>query len=134
MAAPTKLDDDVHARIAAALRAGGTLELAPLATGVGERTLQRWLERGRRGGARNARQVAVLEAVERARAEAEVSLVATMQRQARTSWRAAAWILERRWPERWGRERALGPENGDEPDPLDELDDLAARRRGRPTH
>jgi hypothetical protein len=61
-----------------------------------------------------------------------VSLVATMQRQARTSWRAAAWMLERRWPERWGRDRALAPEGDDEPDPLDALDDVAARRRGRP--
>jgi transposase len=102
MARPTKLDGDLQARIAALLRAGGTLELAAVATGVGERTLQRSLERDRYGGARNARQAALLEAVERARAEAEVSLVATMQRQARTSWGAAAWILERRWPERWG--------------------------------
>ena len=36
-------------RVAAVLRAGGTLELAATATGVGEPTL-RWLERGRHGG------------------------------------------------------------------------------------
>jgi hypothetical protein len=41
--------------------------------------------------------------VERARAEAEVALVALITRASREDWRAAAWLLERSKPQRWGR-------------------------------
>src|SRR4051794_32440167 len=35
-------------------------------------------------------------------ARAEALLVTLIAMAARDSWTAAAWILERRWPERWG--------------------------------
>jgi hypothetical protein len=43
-------------------------------------------------------------------------------------WRAAAWLLERRWPERWTRRRPEQPEPAVE---SDGLDDLASRRDAR---
>ena len=42
-------------------------------------------------------------------------------------WRAAAWLLERRWPERWARLRLEPPVVVES----DELDDLARRRDAR---
>jgi transposase len=87
MRPPTKLDDDVQARIAAVVRAGGTLALAAQATGVGERTVHRWLARGERGGTANAPYRQFREAVERARAEGEGILVAQLSRAAaKGSW------------------------------------------------
>ena len=56
----------------------------------------------------------------------EDELVATVVGAAQVEWRAAAWILERRFPERWTRRGgSLEPavEEG-----FDSLDELAQRR------
>jgi transposase len=66
----------------------------------------------------------------------EDDLVRIVEHDARKSWRAAVWLLERQWPERW----ATGPrraeiegkgEHGDNADPFDSLDELASRRESR---
>jgi hypothetical protein len=68
---------------------------------------------------------------------AEERLVAQVAAGAKTNWRAAAWLLERRYPERWGPVR---PQDESEPgapvvvgadDPFQEVDQLAAKRRAR---
>jgi hypothetical protein len=70
-------------------------------------------------------QVAVAEATQ------EPKLVAVIASEARQgNWRAAAWLLSRLYPSRWGervREIALVPED----DPFAELDELAELRRLR---
>jgi hypothetical protein len=71
-----------------------------------------------------------------ARVLAEERLVAQVAAGAKTNWRASAWLLERRYPERWGPVR---PQEDAEPappavganDPFAEVDQLAARRRAR---
>jgi hypothetical protein len=67
-----------------------------------------------------------------AAATSEPRLLALVAREAPTNWRAAAWMLERRYPERWGlRPRRLEDvEPAPDPsDPFAEVDELAARRR-----
>jgi hypothetical protein len=66
-----------------------------------------------------------------AEATSEVRLVAQVARAAASgSWRAACWLLERKYPQRWGtgsREPELGvPRDGD---PFAAVDELARRRR-----
>jgi hypothetical protein len=72
------------------------------------------------------------EALEQAlqQALAEPRLVAYLAHAARSNWRAAAWLLERRYPERWGAgEREPEPLVPGEADPFREVDQLAERRR-----
>jgi hypothetical protein len=69
------------------------------------------------------------------RATDEMRLVAIVAAAAPTNWRAAAWLLSRRWPERWASRRPVEdeptPPASDPDDPFREVDELAARRRRR---
>lgn len=60
----------------------------------------------------------------------EESLVATIEANTRTDWRAAAWLLARRYPERWGRP-ALRVDDAPASPGADKLDEVAARREAR---
>jgi hypothetical protein len=125
----------VRERIARVIRSGGTIEAAAAVVGVSERSIYVWLERGTRPGRREERYRALREAVERARAEHEAILVAQLGRAAaKGSWRAAAWLLERAYPERWALPHDRPAPEHDDPadDPLDALDELAERRAHRP--
>jgi hypothetical protein len=68
---------------------------------------------------------------------AEPRLIAQVAAAARTQWRAAAFLLERRYPERWAPVRPKAeldvPTVGavDAGDPFAEVDQLAAKRRAR---
>jgi hypothetical protein len=70
-----------------------------------------------------------------ARATEETRLVAVIAAVAgKGNWRAAAWLLERQHPERWGAQRRvqveLQPESKPD-DPCREVDELARLRRER---
>lgn len=70
----------------------------------------------------------------RARAEGELRNVALIAQAARGgSWAAAAWLLERHYPERWGRVLRTSVEPATElaPTTSDSLDELAGRRERR---
>ena len=134
MPRPPQLTAESRAKIVRVVRAGGTDELAASMVGVTERSLYRWLERGRAGGRGSGPYRRLVADVERAQAEREAILVARVSQAAeRGSWRAAAWILERQWPEHWGlRAGGVGDDDGDvAPDALDVLDELAEQRSKR---
>jgi hypothetical protein len=101
---PSKLTPEARDRLCRAIRAGCSLKDAALCAGIDRATLQRWLARGR---AEQAGEYCDLcGAVTRARAECEVRCLALINRAARKDWRAAAWLLERRYPQRFGRPEA----------------------------
>jgi hypothetical protein len=128
---PTPEIIDTLARV---LHAGVALDVAAEAIGLDRHTLEAWLRKGSR--APHGRYRELHTAVVRARAEGEARHVAIIAAAARENWQAAAWLLERGYPERWARlsqrersgnaiERPL-PSAGD---PFAEVDELARRRR-----
>lgn len=147
MARPRKLTPELRDRLATWIRAGNPIPVACKASGIVESTFHDWMDRGRRAleadGVPEGEEpfVEFLESIERAMDETEAALVAMVTRAAqRNGWQAAAWILERRWPERWGKpmERLNGLGSvaaGPAPavDPFEQLDvvtdELAPRRR-----
>lgn len=119
MARPDKLVPEVEQRILDAVRAGAPLRDAAEHAGVDERTVHRWRERGEQPrAAPKFRDFA--QGLRRARAGAKVGAIAAVRRAMRDDWRAAAWYLERCFPEEWGRrcarERAGPPDGAAEPD------------------
>lgn len=100
---PTKLNREVIDRLLLAVRNGSTLETAAALAGVDQSTLFRWIQRGKMGQAPYAQFVVDLE---QALAVAEIRDLTRIRRAAeRGVWQAAAWHLERRWPERWAAVR-----------------------------
>lgn len=105
MGRPSKLTDDTQQRILDALRLGTTQENAARYAGIGPATYYRWLEQGAQDDAPDEYRE-FRDAVEQARAEAEVRNVAIIADAAkRGTWQAAAWFLERSMPKAWSLTR-----------------------------
>lgn len=103
---PTKFTQERADRIVQALRDGNFRITAAALAGVSRHTLKSWLARGR--AQRRGRYRDFLVRVARAEAEAEADDVRLIHDAATAGdWRAAAWKLGRRHPERWGRRREL---------------------------
>jgi hypothetical protein len=96
-----KLTPEVQDQICAAIRAGNYMETAAVYAGIGNSTFKDWMRKGRaapRGGYHD-----FVLAVEKALADSEVRDMALIGRAGETQWQAAAWRLERRYPDRFGR-------------------------------
>jgi transposase len=99
---PTKLTPDLQRQVCDALRRGAYVETAAAMAGVSKVTLYGWLKLGARE--EEGPHVEFLNAVEKAQAEAEMRDLDRVDAAAEGgTWQAAAWRLERRSAERWGR-------------------------------
>ena len=84
------------------IKLGLKYEQAALAAGISDRTLYNWKERGQ--NAKSGIYFQFLQALKKAEAEGEGMLITRIQKEAKEgTWQAAAWILERRHPDRWAR-------------------------------
>jgi len=112
---PRILTAAVQKRIETNIRDGAYSCQAAVAAGVSSQVFYVWMARGRdelerladNPGAEQDPNEAVfvefLEAIEKARAEAEQARVKTIKTASKKQWQAAAWLLERQHPDRWGR-------------------------------
>lgn len=113
---PTKLTKELQARIERAVASGNYIETAAQLNGVHKSTLYRWLKRGNEERERLERNpdaepdpqeapyVEFCDVIQRALAHSEAADVAVIGQAARAGqWQAAAWRLERKFPQRYGR-------------------------------
>jgi hypothetical protein len=100
MSRKTKLTPEAQEKILRHLRIGAYVETAAAAAGISRDTFYDWLKRGANGKAPYAEFSA---AVDQALAESEARDLATILAASKTQWQAAAWRLERRFPDRYGR-------------------------------
>jgi hypothetical protein len=110
-----KLNEEVQKRIVDAIALGNYLDTAAQYGGINPSTFHRWMEKGSRDDAEEP-YASFYEAVENAKAAAEVRAVARIQAAANDgTWQAAAWWLERTRPKKFGRfdrSEVSGPEGG----------------------
>lgn len=123
----TSLTPAISQRIVQLLQGGVSLSVAYQAAGVPKRTFYDWYERGEDGPPLFR---VFREAIDTARAEGEAVLAATIAKAAPDHWQAAAFLLERMYPERWARVSQRKEDESESPpaDPFAEFDELAARR------
>lgn len=114
---PSKLSPDILSNIEKMLSVGTPQLLACLAVGIAEQTFYNWKLRGeehQREG-RRSEYVEFLERLSRARAKGlAASLIKIEQAASAGDWRAAAWKVERAFPEHFGRARRDSAGLGDE--------------------
>src|SRR4051794_20421340 len=114
MGARSRLTPALKARVEAQLAGGMTQPVVAQRAGVTTRTLKRWLHDGKVARPPISRvppstrvdggQTVQGESLEERLERAEPGLVAAViQAAQRGSWQAAAWMLERSFPERWAR-------------------------------
>jgi hypothetical protein len=103
MGRPVKLTDEVKTKLLQALAFGATQRLAAEYAGVGESTFRAWM-----ASKRGAEFLALQAAVKEATAKGSVGALAKIQKAATDGqWQAAAWLLERRHPEEYGRRQIV---------------------------
>jgi hypothetical protein len=101
--AKLKLDNDLIANLAGLIANGNYHAQACAMCRIGTTTFYRWLEKGeheRKGIYKD-----FWEAIKDAEARAEAVFIQQIVRD--DSWQSKAWLLERRFPERWGRKDRL---------------------------
>ncbi len=104
-----KLTAAVHAQIVKGLRSGCYRKDAAAFADVGTSTFYRWMERGEADAESDRQSVErdLWEAVARAEADAVVRMNALIAAAAPKDWKAAAWWLERKLPDDYGRRDRL---------------------------
>jgi len=101
----TKLTPEVQKRIVESVRLGAPYCLAAQSGGIGESTLYDWMERGEKGERREQKDIYVefAKAIKEAESACFNAMLGRIQLAASTSWQAAAWLLERRYPQQFAR-------------------------------
>lgn len=102
---PYKLTEARTKRVAEALASGCYREVAARAAGLSHSSFYSYMEKGEADELEGRETIfsrfrnAVLEA----EAKAETEAVSIIRAAAPETWQAAAWLLERKHPDRWGR-------------------------------
>jgi hypothetical protein len=103
---PSKASPEVVESVERALASGATIAMAAAAAGVSRRTVDSWLANGVvvRRRLRSVPEPEPLSGDGRFSDEViEEAMVAAILKAAPVDWRAARFILQSRWPDRWGR-------------------------------
>ena len=106
----TKLTPEVQEIIVDGINAGLTLGLTCARAGVARSTFYDWLEKGE--AAKSGVLMEFSDTVSRARADSAMRLVSQITLQAPTDWRAAAFLLERRFPDDYGKRSEITGKDG----------------------
>ncbi len=104
---PRLLTPAVQKTICKAIKLGAKLEIAARAAGIGARTLDEWLKHGRdelqADPDASGPCAAFVSEVMIASAKNEQELIGIIRKEAPKTWQAAAWLLERKFPQRYAR-------------------------------
>lgn len=102
---PSALTATTQQKILDAIMNGATREAAAAAAGVGRSTYQAWLQKGHASASGKYRDF--VDEVEKAEEAFIAECTKIIYAAAPKTWQAAAWLLERKWPDQFGRRDRL---------------------------
>jgi len=108
-----KLTPELQDCIVQNIENGNYISVAAQCAGINKSTHCRWMDKGRNDISRGevTQYSEYFEAVTTARAKAEAQNVFVIKSATHDTWQAAAWWLERTFPDRWGRRDRMSMEH-----------------------
>lgn len=100
-----KITQEIMGRIVAAMKCGAYPETAAAFAGVSKSQLQAWLTHGANNPESDEGKFHFV--FSKVMAQVEKDLNETIRRAAMKDWKAAAWLLERKHPERYGKRQVI---------------------------
>ena len=126
MGRPTKLNDELQEKICEGVRLGLTPERAAVLAGIHRDTFYDWKAKGEK--AKTGRFFDFSDAVKKAQIRFEEDNLEIIRKAARgRTWQAAAWLLERRMPERYSRPDATSRESAPDRSIAENRNDVRGR-------
>ncbi|MDI6617883.1 MAG: IS630 transposase-related protein [Clostridiales bacterium] len=100
-----KLNSDIVEKVYKYVAAGNYIETVCQYLNISKQTYYNWLKKGEK--AHSGLYFDFVDAIKRAEAEAEMRNVTLIQKAGSTTWQAAAWYLERKHPDKWGKREQM---------------------------
>ena len=111
---PSKLTPAIKSKLLSMIRIGVPLQTACKCCNLDYATVKEWIQRGK--GTHSSRGKtpefsAFADSYDKAIGECECNLIARIQQSASHDWKAAAWLLARRHPDRWSEPKPCSLED-----------------------
>jgi len=111
---PSKLTPAIKSKLISMIRIGVPLQTACKCCNLDYATVKEWIQRGK--GTHSSRGKtpefsAFADSYDQAIGECEANLIARIQTAASNDWKAAAWLLARRHPQRWAEPKPTSLED-----------------------
>jgi hypothetical protein len=100
------ISEEICNKIIKAIELGSYVETAAAFAGISKQTFYNWLKKGARS--KTGLEATLVDAVQKAMASSELRDLSRIEKAAESGiWQAAAWRLERKFPNRWGRKERI---------------------------
>ena len=114
MGRKTKLEDDIQQRLILAIERGLTIVDACEYSGISEKTYYNWLNKDTtqiKDDEERKKFVQFLQDIKKAQSECQMYCLDFIMKD--KSWQSKAWLLERRFPDRWAKKDMTINENNE---------------------
>jgi hypothetical protein len=102
---PSKLTPELHAEMVILFKMGNFVETTCGTVGINKSTFYDWMKKGKNSNNPKNKYKKFQEAVDQAMAWSEARDVAIISKQSEHDWRAAAFRLLRKHPDKWGKKK-----------------------------
>jgi len=109
-----KIEDDIQQRLLEAIERGLTIADACIYAGISEKTYYNWLNKDIsliKDEKERERFVQFLQSLKKAQSECQMYCLDFLMKD--KSWQSKAWVLERRFPDRWAKKDMTLNENNE---------------------